>query len=336
MISIIIPVCNEEDNILPLYSRLKPVLKRLGKHEIIFVDDGSTDRTFQRLKECAENDKRVRIIRFRRSFGQSAALSYGLDHATGQIVVTMDGDLQNDPSDIPVMVEQIREGFDVVCGWRKKRKDPFLRKRVPSRIFNWLTSKMSGLNLHDLGTPFKAYRTETVKSISGSLYGEVHRYVPVLAKWRGYKICEVEVKHNPRQHGKTKYGWSRLIRGFLDLLTVHFLEKYLSRPLHLFGTIGLLSMGSGAIISVYLLILRIFFKQPLSDRPVLLLGVIMVVSGVQFITLGLVCEMLTRYRHETNKGKLYDVETWVNFEHRQSARQRKPEKSRRRLTRKKA
>jgi len=314
MISAIIPVYNEEDNILPLYSKLKPVLNKLGEHEIIFVDDGSIDHTFQRLKECAENDKMVKIIKFRRNFGQSAAISQGFDHATGEIVVTMDGDLQNDPSDIPEMVGKIREGFDVVCGWRKQRKDAFLRKRVPSRVFNWLTSRMSGLNIHDLGTPFKAFRRETAKNIRGSLYGELHRYIPVLAAWRGYKVSEVEVKHNPRKHGKSKYGWSRLIRGFLDLLTVYFLEKYLSRPLHLFGTIGFLSMASGIVISLYLLILWFFFGQPLGDRPLFLLGVIMVVFGIQFITLGLVGEMLTRFQHENSKSKLCDVETQVNFE----------------------
>lgn len=314
MISIIIPVYNEEDNILPLYNKLKPVLKNLGEHEIIFVDDGSTDRTFQRLIECAENDKKLKIVKFRRNFGQSVAISYGFDHAIGEIVITMDGDLQINPGDIPEMVEQIREGSDVVCGWRKQRKDPFLTKRVPSRVFNWLTSKMSGFKIHDIGTPFRAYRRETVKDISGSLYGELHRYLPVLAGWRGYKVSEIEVKHNPREHGKSKYGWSRLIRGFLDLLTVYFLEKYLSRPLHLFGTIGLLSMTSGAVITLHLLIERIIYWQALEDRPLFLLGILMVLSGIQFITLGLVGEMLTRFQHENGKSKPYKVETRVNFE----------------------
>lgn len=313
MISAIIPVYNEEDNILPLYSELKPVLKDLGEHEIIFVDDGSTDRTFQKLKECAENDKKVKIIRLRRNSGQSTALSCGFDHACGEIVITMDGDLQNNPRDIPEMVKQIRGGFDVVCGWRKRRKDPFLRKRFPSLLFNWLASKMSGLHIHDIGTPFKAFRRETAKSISGVLYGELHRYIPVLTAWRDYKVSEIEVKHNPRKHGKSKYGWHRLIRGFLDLITVYFLEKYLSRPLHLFGTIGLASMASGIVIGTYLSILRIFYGVPLSDRPLLLLAILMVISGMQFITLGLLGEMVTRFQHETNKRKLYDVETRVNF-----------------------
>jgi len=314
MISIVIPVYNEEDNILPLYNKLKPVLKNLGEHEIIFVDDGSTDSTFKRLKECAENDKKLKIVKFRRNFGQSAATCCGFDHVIGEIVITMDADLQNDPSDIPKMVEQIREGSDVVCGWRKQRKDPFLRKRVPSRFFNWLTSKMSGFKIHDIGTPFRAYRKETVDNISDSLYGELHRYLPIVAGWRGYKITEIEVKHNPREHGKSKYGLSRLIRGFLDLLTVYFLEKYLSRPLHLFGTIGLLSMALGIVISLYLAYLRIVFIQPLMERPLFLLGIVMIIFGAQFITLGLVGEMLTRFQHETAKKKPYNVVTQVNFE----------------------
>ena len=314
MISIVIPVYNEENNIVPLYNGLKPVLKDLGEHEILFVDDGSTDKTFQKLEEFAKNDKSVKIAKFRRNFGQSAAISYGFENAIGDILITMDGDLQIDPTDIPKMVKQIREGSDVVCGWRKKRKDPYLRKKIPSRIFNWLTSKVSGFKIHDIGTPFRAYRKEVVDNISGSLYGELHRYLPVLAGWRGYKIQEIEVKHNPRKHGKSKYGWSRLIRGFLDLFTVYFLEKYLSRPLHLFGTIGLLSMGSGILVSLYLVLLRILYFEPLENRPLFSLGILMIIFGAQFITIGLVGEMVTRYQHENTKSKSYEVETRINFE----------------------
>ena len=314
MISIVIPVYNEENNIVPLYNGLKPVLIDLGEHEILFVDDGSTDKTFQKLEEFAKNDKSVKIAKFRRNFGQSAAISYGFENAIGDILITMDGDLQIDPTDIPKMVKQIREGSDVVCGWRKKRKDPYLRKKIPSRIFNWLTSKVSGFKIHDIGTPFRAYRKEVVDNISGSLYGELHRYLPVLAGWRGYKIQEIEVKHNPRKHGKSKYGWSRLIRGFLDLFTVYFLEKYLSRPLHLFGTIGLLSMGSGILVSLYLVLLRILYFEPLENRPLFLLGILLIIFGAQFITIGLVGEMITRYQHENTKSKSYEVETRINFE----------------------
>lgn len=229
-------------------------------------------------------------------------------------MITMDGDLQNDPSDIVRMVEEIRGGYDVICGWRKHRKDPLLRKRVPSRVFNWFSRKISGRNLHDFGTPFKAYRREIVKSISSSVYGELHRYIPVLAAWKGYKVSEVEVTHNPREHGKTKYGGGRLIRGFLDLFTVYFLEKYLSRPMHLFGTFGILSAVLGIVIGGYLAILRIFFGVGISDRPLLLLAILMVIFGLQFITLGLLGEMLTKYRYETGKSRFYDVEAWVNFE----------------------
>jgi glycosyltransferase involved in cell wall biosynthesis len=314
MISIIIPVYNEEENISPLYNRLNAALENIGEYEIIFVDDGSTDSTFKKLSECANLDSRVKIAKFRRNFGQSAAISYGFDNARGEIMITMDADLQLDPSDIPGMIKQIREGSDVVCGWRKQRKDPYLRKRLPSRFFNWLTSKVTGLKIHDIGTPMRAYRAEVVRNISGNLYGELHRYVPVLAAWKGYKITEMEVKHNPREHGKSKYGSSRLIRGFFDLISVYFLEKYLSRPLHLFGTLGLLSLGLGLVISVYLGFLRIFYLEPLGDKPLFMLGVLMIVFGAQFITLGLLGEMITRFQHENSRKKSYEVETLINFE----------------------
>jgi glycosyltransferase involved in cell wall biosynthesis len=314
MISIIIPVYNEEENIVPLNNRLKVALENLGDYEIIFVDDGSTDRTFQKLSECAKTDSHVKIAKFRRNFGQSTAISYGFDHAIGEIMITMDADLQLDPSDIPGMLNKIQKGSDVVCGWRKERKDPFLRKKIPSRLFNWLTGKVTGLKIHDIGTPMRAYRGEVVNNIKGSLYGELHRYLPALAAWKGYKISEIEVKHNPREHGKSKYGSSRLIRGFFDLISVYFLEKYLSRPLQLFGTIGLLSLGSGMVISIYYLFLRIFYLEPLGDKPLFLLGVLMIIFAAQFITLGLIGEMLTRFQHENSKSKSYEVETCINFE----------------------
>ncbi|MEJ2242059.1 MAG: glycosyltransferase family 2 protein [Candidatus Bathyarchaeota archaeon] len=314
MISVIIPVYNEEENILPLYKRLTAALENVGNYEIIFVDDGSTDRTFKKLSECSNIDSRVKIAKFRRNFGQSAAISYGFDNAQGDIMITMDADLQLDPNDIPGMIKQIQNGSDVVCGWRKQRKDPYFRKKLPSRFFNWLTSKVTGLKIHDIGTPMRAYRAEVVKNISGNLYGELHRYVPVLAAWKGYKISEMEVKHNPRKHGKSKYGSSRLIRGFFDLISVYFLEKYLSRPLHLFGTLGLLSLGLGFVISIYLGFLRIFYLEPLSDKPLFTLGILMIVFGTQFITLGLLGEMITRFQHENRRTKSYEVETLINFD----------------------
>jgi glycosyltransferase involved in cell wall biosynthesis len=201
-----------------------------------------------------------------------------------------------------------------VCGWRKDRKDPYLRKKIPSRVFNWLTSKVTGLKIHDIGTPFRAYRKIVVQNISGSLYGELHRYLPALAAWKGFRISEIEVKHSPRKYGKSKYGWSRLLRGFLDLFSVYFLQKYLSRPLHLFGSIGLFSIISGMIVTAYLVFLRIFYLEPLTTRPLFLLGILMIIFGAQFITLGFLGEMITRFQHESGKNKAYEVETSINLE----------------------
>jgi len=314
--SVIVPAYNEEDCILPLYNKLKDVLVDLGTHEIIFVDDGSTDQTFLKLQKCAEMNKQVKIVKFRRNFGQSAALTAGFDHACGDVIITIDADLQNDPDDIPKMLEELREGYDVICGWRKHRNDRFLRKKVPSRVFNWFCRKISGQNIHDFGSTLRVYKRQVVKNIS--VYGELHRFIPVLAAWKGYKVSEIEVKHHPRKYGKTKYGGGRLIRGLLDILTVYFLEKYLSRPMHLFGTLGILSVALGTAIGIYLSILRIFFGVPLSDRPLLLLAVLMVVFGVQFLTLGLIGEMMTRNRYETSNKKPYDIEVSVNLKHTRS------------------
>jgi len=309
--SIIVPVYNEEDSILPLYNKLKNLLIVLGSHEIVFVDDGSTDQTFQRLSECAEKDKHVKIIKFRRNFGQSAALKSGFDYANGERVITIDADLQNNPEDIPKLLEQFEKGYDVVCSWRKNRKDPFFRKKVPSKIFNWFCRRVSGQHLHDFGSTLRVYRQEVVRSIR--MYGDLHRYILVLIAWKGYKISEVKVKHQPRKYGKTKYGGERLIRGFLDMLTVYFLEKHLSRPMHLFGTIGVLSSGLGAIIGIYLSILKILYGVPLSDRPLLLLAILLIIFGVQFFSFGLITEMLTKYQYETNLKKPYDIERYVNL-----------------------
>ena len=309
--SAIVPVYNEEDSVLPLYNKLKKVLIDLGLHEIIFVDDGSTDETFLKLQECAEKDKHVKIIRFRRNFGQSAALACGFDHATGDMILTIDADLQNDPDDMPEMLEKLREGYDVVCGWRAHRKDPFLRKKLPSRLFNWFCRRISGLDVHDFGTTYRAYKKEVVRNIS--VYGEFHRYIPILAAWQGYKVSEIKVRHHPREYGKTKYGAGRLIRGFLDLLTVYFLEKFFSRPMHLFGTLGILFSAFGTVVCLYLSLLKILFDVPLSERPLLLLGVLMIVFGVQFLTMGLIGEMLTKHRYETSTRKPYSVKARINL-----------------------
>ena len=309
--TIIVPVYNEEDSILTLYGKLKKVLIDHGSHEIIFVDDGSTDQTFQNILECAERDKRVKIIKFRRNFGQSAALKSGFDYAAGETVITIDADLQNNPEDIPKLLKKFEEGYDVVCGWRKHRKDPFFRKKVPSKIFNWFCRRVSGQHLHDFGSTLRVYRREVVRSIR--MYGDLHRYVLVLVAWKGYKILEVEVGHQPRKYGTTKYGSSRLIRGFLDILTVYFLEKYLSRPMHLFGTIGALSTALGTGIGLYLSLIRLLLGTSISDRPLLLLAILLIIFGVQSFSIGLIGEMLTKYQYETNLKRPYDVEKQVNL-----------------------
>lgn len=309
--SVIIPVYNEEDSILPLYSKLKKVLIDLGSHEILFIDDGSTDQTFQSILECAEKDKRTKIIKFRRNFGQSAALKSGFDYANGETVITIDADLQNDPEDIPKLVKKFEEGYDVVCGWRKHRKDPFLRKKVPSKIFNWFCRRVSSQNLHDFGSTLRVYRKEVVRSIR--MYGDLHRYILVLVAWKGYKISEVEVEHQPRKYGTTKYGGKRLIRGFLDIMTVYFLEKYLSRPMHLFGTIGALSTAVGTVIGLYLSIIRILFGTSISDRPLLLMAILLIIFGIQSFSIGLIGEMLIKNQYETNIKKPYDIERKVNL-----------------------
>lgn len=314
MISVVIPVYNEEESIINLYSELKHVLNQFKQYELIFVDDGSTDQTFEKLLQYTEKDKQLKIVKFQQNFGQSAALACGFDFATGEIVITLDADLQNDPSDIPLMLEKIREGNDLIVGWRKKRKDPLLGKKVPSRIFNWLTSKMSGINLHDFGSPFKAYRKDVAKNISRCLYGELHRYIPVMAAWHGYKVSEVEVKHNPRRHGKTKYGVGRLVRGSLDLFTVYFLNKHILRPIHLFGGIGLTFITLGICTWTSLVILHLTSIGSGFHGLLLLLGALTVGFGVQFIALGLLGEMITKYQIESGTKKCYNIQALVNIE----------------------
>jgi len=305
-LSVVIPVFNEEENLLELYGKLKGVLERIGRnYEIIFVDDGSMDRSFEILKSIHEIDRRVKVIRFRKNFGQTAALSAGFDHAKGKIIVTMDADLQNDPEDIPLLLGKIEEGYDVVSGWRADRKDP-ISKKIPSRISNWLASKLTGLKLHDFGCTLKAYRKEIIKNVR--LYGDHHRYIPALASWQGAKIAEVKVRHHPRKHGKSKYGFKRLLRGFLDLIVVKFLVDYSTRPMHFFGILGLLLILGGFILGLSLVIERFLFHISLSDRPLLLLAVLLIIVGLQFLMIGLIGELVIRTYFETHKKPTYVIE----------------------------
>ena len=297
-LSIVVPLYNEAESIPELHSQICAVCeKNKIPFEIIYVDDGSTDNSFNILKEIHKKDSRAKIIQFRKNFGKSEAISAGFSASIGKMVVTMDADLQDDPAEIPKLIEKLNQGYDLVSGWKKNRKDP-LSKKIPSRLFNFVTSLMTGIRIHDFNCGLKIYRQEVVKSVD--VYGELHRYIPALAKLKGFKIGEIAVNHRPRKYGKTKYGFSRFFNGFFDLITVMFLSKYMKRPLHLFGLIGLFSTLIGGGITVYLIILRIIKTAYLSNRPLLFIGVLLVIVGIQFISIGLLGEMLTR-SHTTNR-----------------------------------
>jgi glycosyltransferase involved in cell wall biosynthesis len=303
--SVVIPVFNEEPNILPLYNELKLVMDGVGKeYEILFVDDGSTDRTYEAIKWINNNDNHVKAVKFRKNFGQTAALSAGFDHANGNIIITMDGDLQNSPNDIPKLLAKMNEGYDVVSGWRHQRHDPKFSKKLPSRLSNRLARRLTKLDLHDFGCTLKAYRKEAVKDIE--LYGEMHRYIPAVVAWQGYSVAEVKVEHRSRKHGKTKYGKGRLLRGFLDLVNIRFWSKYSTRPLHFFGRLGAISFALGLIIVTYKLFLRIFYGIGLELGPLLIFAVMLVILGVQFIMFGFLGEIMIRTYYQ-GKRKIYKV-----------------------------
>jgi glycosyltransferase involved in cell wall biosynthesis len=301
-VSIVVPLYNEEDNIELLYAAIKSAMEAGGKeYEILFIDDGSADSTLKKLKNIAAKDKRVNPLSFRRNFGQTAAFAAGFDHAKGDVVVTMDGDLQNDPADIPKLLSLIGE-YDIVSGWRRRRKDPFVKRRLPSMIANWLISRVTGVKLHDYGCSLKAYKADVVKNIN--LYGEMHRFIPAVASWYGIKVAEVEVTHHARKHGKSKYGISRTMKVILDLITVKFLQSFSTRPLQAFGPVGLLSVLAGFIISLYLTIQKLS-GHSIGGRPLLLLGVLLIIVGIQLIGMGLIGEMLVRVYHESQKKPIY-------------------------------
>lgn len=305
-ISVVIPVYNEEDSLDRLYSELKESLGRLDKeHEILFVDDGSRDRSLECLRRIRDADPAVKVISFRKNFGQTAALSAGFDHARGDIVITMDADLQNDPADIPMLLDKIGEGYDLVSGWRHDRKDRWLSRRLPSILANKLISWATDVTLNDYGCTLKAIRQEVVQNIT--LYGELHRFIPAVASWMGVRIAEVKVNHRARVAGESKYGISRVIRVLLDLITVKFLLSYSGRPIQFFGLPGLLCGTLGGLIAVYLTIQRLFFGVALGDRPLLLLAVLLIIVGIQFIVFGLLGELQIRTYHETLKKPIYFI-----------------------------
>jgi len=305
-LSIVIPVYNESPNIKDLYDELTQAMGQYGRsYELLIVDDGSTDDTFDRLAALQARDPRLRVIRFRRNFGQTAAFAAGIKHARGRLIVTSDGDLQNDPRDIPAMVALIEQGNDIVCGWRKDRKDTFVTRRIPSVLANKLISWATGVPLHDYGCSLKVFRAEVVKPLR--LYGEMHRFLPAIASQIGVKIAEIIVNHRPRRAGATKYGLGRTIRVILDLATVKFLLSYSTRPLQIFGLIGLLAGGLGTLITGYLGYVRLFQHQGIAERPLLLLGVMLVFIGVQLLTFGLLAEVMARTYYESQDKPTYVI-----------------------------
>ena len=305
-LSIVIPVKNESPNIDELYHELTDTLTAFGRsYEIVVVDDGSTDDTFERLAKLQARDPRLRVIRFRRNFGQTAAFAAGFAYARGRFIVTADGDLQNDPHDIPGMVEQCERGPDIVAGWRRNRKDPFLNRRLPSMIANWVISHTTGVKLHDYGCSLKVFRAEIVKPMR--LYGEMHRFLPAIASEMGVTIEERVVNHRARVHGRSNYGISRTIRVILDLLTVNFLISYSTRPLHIFGLLGVAMGTIGAAICTWLAWLRLTGAASIGNRPLLLFGILLVFTGVQLVTLGLLAEMQARTYHESQNKPVYAI-----------------------------
>jgi len=309
-ISIVIPVYNEEDNVWLLYDNLEPVLSKLGiNYEVILVDDGSSDGTYNKLRQLHEKNNHFKIIKFRRNFGQTQAMRAGFDFASGSIIITLDADLQNDPEDIPKILEKMDEGYDIVSGWRKNRKDKVLR-RFPSAIANKIISVLFGIRLHDYGCTLKAYRKEVLDNIE--LYGEMHRYIPAIASWMGVRVAEIPVNHRARKFGKAKYGISRTIRVILDIITIKFLLTYSKKPMQIFGLVGVFTSLVGLIATIYLIIERIFFNQPLSSRPLFILTIFMIFIGIQLITMGLLGEIMMRTYHEGTGKSTYAIREIVD------------------------
>ena len=304
-VSIVVPLYNEAENLESLYKRIKAVADLPADHEIVFVDDGSTDDSLRILREIAQIDDRVRVVSFRKNFGQTAALAAGFDVVRGDVVVTLDADLQNDPADIPRLLNKMSEGYDLVSGWRRDRKDKYLSRILPSKIANWLISKVTGVDLHDYGCTLKAYKREVVENLH--LYGELHRFLPALASWIGVSIAEIPVTHHPRLYGKSKYGISRTFKVILDLILVQFLLRYHTRPIRIFGGGGLISFLVGFILGCYLSVVKIFFHQRIGNRPLLTLAVLLMILGIQLLSIGILGEFLTRIYYESQNKKPYAV-----------------------------
>ena len=313
--SIVVPFHNEEENVTALYARLKQVMEQVSESfELVLVDDGSRDRTYKLLEEIAAVDSRVLVIKLRRNFGQTSALAAGFDHASGEFILAMDGDLQHDPNDIPAFLEKLDEGYDVVSGWREKRIDNFIMRRVPSRCANWMMAKLSGVPIHDFGTTFKAYRREVIQNIP--LYGEMHRFIPALASWYGASFCEVPIRNVNRERGKSHYGIGRTVRVFFDLMTIRFLLRYMSRPMHFFGGVGLLGILGGSGMAMVLLISKLLHPDVSMMRhhgPMFVMGSVLIVAGVQLLAIGLLGELQVRHHFTGEHPAAYAVDRMVRL-----------------------
>jgi glycosyltransferase involved in cell wall biosynthesis len=312
-LSLVVPVYNEEENLHTLFDAIHEALNPLSRTwEMVFVDDGSTDQSLNILNELAEKDPdHVRVVAFRRNFGQTAAIVAGLDHSQGEIIVLLDADMQNDPADIPMMLAKLDEGYDLVSGWRKSRKDAFLTRTLPSSLANWLISRVTRVPLHDYGCTLKAYRRDVLEGFR--LYGEMHRFIPVFANWVGARITEVQVNHRPRQYGKTKYGLERTVKVILDLFTVKFLVSYSLKPIYLFGGTGLGLIFGGGVILFYLFIRRIFGEVSVLGSPFFQLAVMFLILGFQSFLMGLIAEMLVRTYYESQRKPIYRIRKTINL-----------------------
>ena len=307
--SIVIPLHNEQENVTDLYDRLKAVMEANGESfELVLVDDGSGDDTFSLLRQIAGVDSRVTVVRLRRNFGQTSALAAGFDNARGEYIIAMDGDLQHDPADIPMFLEKISEGYDIVSGWRKVRIDNFWLRRFPSKCANWLMAKLSGVDIHDFGTTFKAYRREILEQVP--LYGELHRFIPALASWHGASICEVPIRNVNRERGVSHYGISRTFRVFFDLITIRFLLKYLGRPLHFFGTVGMLGIFGGTGITAWLFVEKFIRHTPImaAHGPMMIFAAVVLLAGTNLLAIGLLGELQVRHYHEPTRRAPYSVD----------------------------
>ena len=308
-LSFIIPVFNEKESLERLYSEILENIENKD-YEIIFIDDGSSDNSFNIMERLAKRDKRVKIIKFRKNFGKSASLQTGFENAKGDIIFTMDADLQDNPTEIPEFIEKIEEGYDLVTGWKKNRKDP-ISKTIPSKFFNFITSRSFKLKLHDYNCGFKAYKKEVINEID--IYGEMHRYIPAIVHTKGFKVTEIPVEHRPREFGRSKYGVERYLRGFLDLLTVKLLTSFTHSPLYLFGRIGSTFSIIGFLIGLYLTIMKYAFHQPLYNRPLLFLSILLIMVGLQFFSIGLLGELIVNQSRDKNKKRIISIEKTLNF-----------------------